>query len=109
MTIVGFALLFATIVIYTFNPLIFVMTFVWGFQDSSVSNFANCILAFEFDSKVAPFSVFNFSQALFTFSFLVIASYIDKQTTYYIYFGVMGCFAVFSLTMMLGFNYKVKK
>jgi predicted MFS family arabinose efflux permease len=76
-TVVAFALLFVTIANYTFNPLTFVMTFAWGFQDSSLSNFANCILAFEFDSKVAPFSVFNFSQALFTFAFLVIASKID--------------------------------
>ena len=108
-TVIAFALLFVTIVTYTFNPLIFVMTFVWGFQDSSVSTFSNCILAFEFDSKVAPFSVLYFTLAFFTFLFLVIASYIDDLTKYYMYFGIMCACALISLIMMFRFSYKAQK
>jgi hypothetical protein len=108
-TLVAFAVLFGTIANYTFNALTFVMTFAWGLQDSSLCNFANCILAFEFESKVTPFSVFKFSQSLFTFAFLVIASKIDDQTKYYIYFGVMCAVAIVSLSMMLFFSYKTKK
>jgi predicted MFS family arabinose efflux permease len=60
-TMVAFALIFLNIANYTFSSLTFVMTFAWGLQDSSLNNFINCILAFEFDSKVTPFSVLNFT------------------------------------------------
>ena len=43
LTLTAFVVLFATIVNYRFNALTFVMTFMWGIQDASVSNFANCI------------------------------------------------------------------
>ena len=60
-TLVAFAMVFGTIASYSFNTLSFLMTFVWGFQDSSLNIFINCILAFEFDSKVVPFSAYNFA------------------------------------------------
>ena len=85
------------------------MTFAWGLQDSSLCNFANCILAFEFESKVTPFSVYKFSQSLFTFAFMVIASKIDDQQKFYIYFGAMSGVAALSLISMLFFRYKGKQ
>lgn len=74
LTVVAFAILFGTVAQYEFSYLTFIMTFAWGLQDSSLCNFVNCVLAFEFESKVTPFSVFKFSQSLFTFAFMVVAS-----------------------------------
>ncbi len=61
LTVVAFGTLFATIAVYSFSFLTFIMTFTWGLQDAAVSNFVNCVLAFEFESKLTPFSVFRFS------------------------------------------------
>ena len=76
-TLVAFGILFGTIANYRFNALTFVMTFVWGLQDSGLNNFNNCVLSFEFDNKVIPFSVFRFTNSLFVCAFLIVASKID--------------------------------
>jgi len=68
----------------------------------------NCILAFEYDSKVTPFSVQKFSQSLFTFIFLVIASIIDDQQKYFIYFGAMAVTGFCALGSMLFFPFRQK-
>lgn len=47
----------------------YVMAFTWGLQDSGLNCLVRCILGFEFDSKILPFSVFNFVQSLFIFIF----------------------------------------
>jgi predicted MFS family arabinose efflux permease len=59
---------------YEFGWITYVVTFVWGLQDSSINNIMNCSLGFEFDSvdKTLPFSVQNFMQPLFTFIFMVV-------------------------------------
>jgi len=44
-----------------FGPLAYIMTFMWGIQDSGLNCLINCILGFEFDSKIAPFCVYKFS------------------------------------------------
>ena len=44
------------------------MTFMWGFMDSGLNTLIRCILGFEFDSKIIPFSVFNFIQSLLIFA-----------------------------------------
>ena len=105
-TVVAFAILFATIATYRFNALTFVMTFAWGLQDATIQNLMNCILASEFDSKITPFSVYKFSQSLFIFAFLVVASKITEQTQFYIYFSCMAAWSILSLSMMLCFKYK---
>ena len=33
------------------------MTFVYGLQDAGLNTFINCILGFEFESKITPFCV----------------------------------------------------
>lgn len=101
--LVAFVVVLATIGVYDFSALTFFMTFAWGLQDACLCNFANCILAFEFESKVTPFSVFKFSQSLFTFGFLVLASIIDDQVKFFIYFGSMAVIAALALTSMLFF------
>lgn len=43
-----------------FDWLAAVFTFAWGIQDSGLNCIARSVLGFEFDSKIIPFSVFNF-------------------------------------------------
>lgn len=109
LTAVAFGMVFGTIAQYKFGVLTFLMTFAWGLQDSSVNNFYNCVLAFEFESKVTPFSVSKFSQSLFTFAFIIVASYINSQDRFYIYFGAMCGFAFLSLASMFFFKFKKGK
>lgn len=109
LTLIAFGLIFAQIAVYKFTALTFVMTFTWGLQDASVSNFANIVFAFEFESKTTPFSVYKFSQSLFTFAFLVVASKIDEQIRFFIYFGCFTVVALGALTSMLFFKYKVRE
>jgi predicted MFS family arabinose efflux permease len=45
--------------IFKFNWLTFVMTFMWGIQDSSVNTHCFEILGFEFNSIKDPYAVFN--------------------------------------------------
>jgi predicted MFS family arabinose efflux permease len=55
---------YAIVIIYNynneFNYLAYIMCFVWGFQDSGLNCLTRCVLGFEFESKITPFSVFNF-------------------------------------------------
>ena len=60
-TIVAYVIVFLQLAFWEFNVLTFFMTFFWGIQDSTLTNFINCILGFEFESKIIPFSVFKFS------------------------------------------------
>ena len=50
----------------------YLMCFLWGTQDSGTNCFINCILGFEFDSKILPFGVFKFVQSLFIFVFQLV-------------------------------------
>lgn len=43
-----------------FDWLAYVFVFLWGIQDSGLNCIVRSILGFEFDSKIVPFSVFNF-------------------------------------------------
>lgn len=73
MTIVSVAF----IAIDKYNVLAFVMTFMWGFQDSAINTHTGQMLGFEFDSNVEPYSVFNMVQAVGVFSFQFIESEVD--------------------------------
>ncbi len=72
-TLVGaLVLVFVYLNIFEFGVVAFVMTFMWGLHDSALSNQANCILGFEFESKILPFAIYKFVQSFCTFIFLVI-------------------------------------
>ena len=51
-----FSISFITIILYIhyskFSAFTFLVTFLWGFQDSVTGNILNCTLGFEFDSKI---------------------------------------------------------
>jgi len=59
-TVIAFTLFFIYNELYTFSVLAFFMTLFWGLQDSALNTLCNCILGFEFESKIVPFSVFKF-------------------------------------------------
>ena len=44
----------------------------YRFADGFANCFINCILGFEFDSKILPFGVFKFVQSLFIFVFQLV-------------------------------------
>jgi len=45
--------------LFTFNPLAFVMTFLWGVQDGGVNTHCFEMLGFEFENNYEPYSIFN--------------------------------------------------
>ena len=53
----------------TFGTLAYILCFAWGFQDSGTQTIIKCILGFQYNSKIIPFSVFNFVQSLAIFMF----------------------------------------
>ena len=54
------------------GPFAYVMTFIRGVQDCVLNCWPNCILGFEFESKIAPFGVNKFLQSLLIFGFNLI-------------------------------------
>ena len=55
-----------------FTYFAFAMTFMWGFQDSSISIHLNSILGFEFEGNSEPFSIDALIEAIMVFSFQVV-------------------------------------
>lgn len=103
---VALALVLGWIGLWKFYPLAFIVTFFWGIHDSAFVNFLNCVLGFEFDSKIIPFSIFKFLQSLFTFVFLVADSYLNTDKDYLIFFIISAVYAFLSMTVMFFFKYK---
>ena len=63
LVLLAFGLMLYYIHTYEFSWLTYVVTFVWGLQDSTMNNIMNCTLGFEFQSikddgdRTTPFSV----------------------------------------------------
>ena len=55
------------------------MTMFWGAQDGALNNILNCILGFEFDSKIVPFSVSKLIKSLFIFFLLAMETMITER------------------------------
>ena len=89
------------------------MCLTWGIQDSGLCNFLQCVLGFEFESKIIPFSVMKFTQSLFIFAFSLIHAQIIKadnqQAVLKVYILSVGIFGLLSLAVMLGFKYKPRR
>ena len=43
-----------------FNYVTYIWNFIWGLQDAGSNCIVLCVLGFEFDSKLIPYSVFYF-------------------------------------------------
>lgn len=44
---------------YEYSALVFIMTFLWGFQDGAVNTHCFEMLGFEFENNYEPYSIFN--------------------------------------------------
>ena len=77
LTVGAFAIVFYVNENDQYDLMAFVMAFVWGFMDSGLNAIIRSMLGFEFESKIVPFSVFNFLQALF----IMAAQLIEAQVT----------------------------
>ncbi|CDW86465.1 major facilitator superfamily protein [Stylonychia lemnae] len=84
-----------------YNWLTFIMTFLWGFQDSSVNTHTMQMLGFEFENNIEPYSVYNLVEAFGVFIFQLIETYIKNQKARLIYTIIM-CIAAF---LMCGTTY----
>ena len=62
------------IVLDTYSWKAYVMTFLWGWQDSCISIHLDAILGFEFDTNKEPFSVEALTESLTSFTFLMVES-----------------------------------
>lgn len=107
-TAIAFALLFVYIAQFKFSVLAYFVTLFWGLQDSAVNNLMNCILGFEFESKILPFSVFKFVSSLFTFAFYGVESFIKEKRDYLIYAICMLVLSFSSLGLMYSFKFRKK-
>lgn len=105
-TTIAFVLLFVYNETHTYSPLTFFVTFFWGFQDSALNNYLNCILGFEFESNILPFSVNKFLSSIFIFALLLAEAEVTTKTDYRIYFICLAAFSAFALSLMLVFKYK---
>ena len=89
------------------------MCFIWGLQDSGLNCLLRSILGFEFESKITPFSCFNFTQSLGIFVFQLIGGAVlnpdfdDDQLIHWvnIYLITVGSIGLISLIMMLFFKF----
>ncbi len=61
----------------TYSWLAYLMTFVWGWQDSCISIHIDTILGFEFESTKEPFSIDSFIESLTVFTFQMVQSLIS--------------------------------
>jgi hypothetical protein len=89
-----------------YNALVFLVTLLWGFQDSSVNTHVSEILGFEFETNVEPYSVFNLVQSATVFVFLSIEAYIKSHMQYYAYNIIIGILGLFMCGATLNFKFK---
>ena len=92
-----------------FNLLAFLMTFLWGIQDATVSTHCFELCGFEFDNNTEPYCLFNLLQALGVFIFQILESVIDTRTKYIVYSSFIGLFGIFSCGSTYLFEYRNAK
>eukprot|EP00347_Sterkiella_histriomuscorum_P022750 403337297 len=68
----------------------FVMTFMWGFQDSAISVHLNSVLGFEFDESPGPFSLDSLLESTFVFAFQLIQSLVVTWSAHFLYMSAVG-------------------
>jgi hypothetical protein len=77
--------------------------FVWGFQEAYVSLFLNCVLGFEFESKIVPFAAKSGIQSFVVFALLFMEAQITSQTKFMWYFGGVSCLGLFAWAILFKF------
>lgn len=93
------------------------MCFLWGFQDSGANCLIRSMMGTEFDSKLIPFSVFNFTQSLTVFAAQLIEAKVtdskgvsidDQKSNMQNYMIANLAWAVLALGSLLFFKFKSK-
>lgn len=110
LTVAAFAFVFIVNEKDIYDYMSFIMAFVWGLMDSGLNAIIRSMLGFEFESKIVPFSVFNFLQALFIFAAQLIEGQVttadDEIATLRLYLIIVAAIAFISYVIMLFFKYK---
>ncbi|CDW80279.1 major facilitator superfamily protein [Stylonychia lemnae] len=104
--IVMFAFTFGFLVDYRYTWLTFVMTFLWGLQDSAVNTHVFEMLGFEFDNNDDAFAIYSLIQSLASFIFQFSQSLVDTHEKYYIYTGVLAFIGVICIGITYFFDFK---
>jgi hypothetical protein len=91
---------------WTYGPLVFVLTFIWGVQDAVVNTHMSEVLGFEFEDNTRPFSVFNVVQSGTIFLFLVLEAFVTTRGQYYGYNIICGVLGIAMCGVMLFFPYQ---
>jgi hypothetical protein len=96
MFFIGSAAMLVVIYIYidTFSWMAFLMTFLWGVQDSGISIHLDAILGFEFASNKTPFACDVLIESIVACSFEIGSSFVKGNTARLIYIMVMGIIGV---------------
>ncbi|CDW89920.1 major facilitator superfamily protein [Stylonychia lemnae] len=87
----------------------FIMTFVWGFQDSAVSIHLNTILSSEFDDNPGPFSLDSLIEATMVFCFQMIQSFVVSWSAHFIYISFVGIAGILMCATTLLFEFRNDK
>ncbi|CDW80475.1 major facilitator superfamily protein [Stylonychia lemnae] len=91
---------------YKYSWFSYVLTFVWGLQDSSTNTLSNEMLGFEFNNNSQSFSVSNFFQAMGGFIFNLIEGFIKGKQQYLIYTTTIGFLGILCNISTLFFKFK---
>ena len=91
---------------YEYSALVFIMTFLWGFQDGAVNTHCFEMLGFEFENNYEPYSIFNLLQALGAAFFLLLEALIDTREKYFIYTSSLCVLGLLSCGMTYFFKFK---
>ena len=94
----------------TYGLLVFVLTFVFGFQDAVVNTHMSELLGFEFlPDNVRPFAVFNIVQSMTVFTFLVIEAYVDTLVELAVFNVICGLSGAAMCAALLWFPFRHKE
>jgi Na+/melibiose symporter-like transporter len=89
-----------------YSWLAYLMTFLWGVQDSCISIHLDAILGFEFDTNKEPFSCDILVESITCFGFEILQSFMKTREMRIIYMAVVGGIGVTSAFIAYFFNYR---
>ncbi|CDW79190.1 major facilitator superfamily protein [Stylonychia lemnae] len=89
-----------------YNWIAFMMTFLWGVQDSSISIHLDAILGFEFETNKEPFACDILMESITAFSFEILQSFMKTKYQRVIYISAVGGIGVFCTLSSFFFEYK---
>jgi MFS family permease len=89
-----------------YNWVAFLMTFLWGVQDSSISIHLDAILGFEFETNKEPFACDILMESITAFSFEILQSFMTTRFQRIIYISAVGGVGVFCTLCSYFFDYR---